>query len=232
MNDPSQTPSPAADAPLQFERAEMTDNATASACTVCKRQLRSYFDVNGLVVCPTCKENILASVQGGSGFARFMKAGLLGTGAAVVGALGYWAITAATGYNLGLIAIAVGWLVGTAVAKGAENRGGWFYQVLAVVLTYLSIGVSLIPEVLKASEANSEGGAARVIFGIIVAFTGPVIVGVSSPISGLIYGFGLWEAGRRNKKAVISVNGPFQVKEPAEQPEAAPQPALADASNS
>jgi hypothetical protein len=208
----SQTPAPAA--PLQFETAELPDSESARPCGACKQPLRdSYFDVNGTVMCPSCKEQVLAQLQGGSGFARVLKAGLFGVGAAIAGAAVYGAITTASGYNIGLISIAVGWLVGTAVAKGSEHRGGPGYQVLAFVFTYLAIGASMIPEVVKAADADASG-VAKVIMSVVVTFIGPVLQATESPLSGLIYAFGLWEAIKLTKRRVISVSGPYQVAAP------------------
>lgn len=206
----SQTPAPAA--PLQFETAELPDSESARPCGACKQPLRdSYFDVNGMVMCPSCKEQVLAQLQGGSGFARVLKAGLFGVGAAIAGAAVYGAITMASGYNIGLISIAVGWLVGIAVAKGSEYRGGPGYQVLAFVLTYLAIGASMIPEVVADADAS---GVAKVIMSVVVTFIGPVLQAKESPLSGLIYAFGLWEAIKRTRRRVISVSGPYQVAAP------------------
>ena len=43
-------------------------------------------------------------------------------GAAILGAILYFAVTAITGYEIGLVAIAVGWLVGRAIQKGTGGR--------------------------------------------------------------------------------------------------------------
>ena len=43
------------------------------------------------------------------------------------------------------------------------------------------------------------------------SFSAPVMVGMESPISLLIYGFALWEAWRRNTRPVLKIDGPFQL---------------------
>jgi hypothetical protein len=78
----------------------------------------------------------------------------LGLGGAIVGAGIYYAILAATGYEIGLVAIAVGWLVGRGVQKGSNGIGGWAYQALAVGLTYLAIVSTYVPFILKEATAD------------------------------------------------------------------------------
>ena len=57
--------------------------------------------------------------------------------------------------QLGLVAIAVGLLVGWAVRKGSGGRGGWKFQALAMALTYVSIAASWLPIMLRAAEADN-----------------------------------------------------------------------------
>ena len=57
----------------------------------------------------------------------------------MAGALGWGLVTQLTGYEIGLIAVAVGWLVGGAVRLGSKGLGGKPFQALAVALTYLAI---------------------------------------------------------------------------------------------
>ena len=75
----------------------------------------------------------------------FVRAAALGLGAAVVGSAVWYGIVRATEREWGLIAIVVGLFVGFAVRKGAGGRGGWQYQALAMVLTYVSITGSNVP---------------------------------------------------------------------------------------
>src|SRR2546426_12468468 len=81
----------------------------------------------------------MAGWSHGSSGRRFAKALALGLGAAVVGAAIYFGIAALTGYEFGLVAIVVGLLVGGAVRKGSNGRGGRRYQLLAAFLTYTPV---------------------------------------------------------------------------------------------
>ncbi len=135
--------SPGEDEVLQFDEAEFSAPAPAvqlPICVNCQQPIpNAYFEINGKVVCGHCREGVLAAVHGGSGMARFMRASLFGLGAAVVGAVLYYIVARTTGYNIGLIAILVGFMVGRAVHVGTGNRGGLVYQFLALFLTYSAI---------------------------------------------------------------------------------------------
>lgn len=146
-----------ADEQMQFDRAEGPD--AAPTCTRCKKPLTtSYFQVNGAVVCGTCRAALEAEWNRGGASGRFITAAGLGVLAALVGSGLYYAVLALTGYEFGLIAIVVGLLVGYAVRKGSNGRGGWRYQALAMFLTYTSIVSSYVPlivgEALKQRQAE------------------------------------------------------------------------------
>ena len=82
-------------------------------------------------------------------FGRFVKASLLGLGAGLVGAMVWYAIRVVTNYDIGLVAILVGYAVGKTVRHGSGGWGGRGYQVLAVLLTYISIAATYIPVVAE-----------------------------------------------------------------------------------
>ena len=183
-----------------------------------------------------------------------------------------------TGLNIGLVAVVVGLMVGGAVKAASGNRGGRFYQLLAVFLTYSAIAAMHVPDMLAvlqrrfdhdapAQVADADGKPARgpveaarleaekkdhapaprptvqppraqrewpglgvVLIGlgflIGIAYSLPVLVAFQSPISGLIFGFALWEAWKINRGVQLAFNGPFRLgtlhgDEPAIQPEEA-----------
>jgi hypothetical protein len=133
------------------------------ACARCQAPITAaYYEVNGHVVCSGCK-TALEGAPAGSGASRMLRATAFGLGGAVLGAGIYYAILAATGYEIGLVAILVGWLVGRAVQKGSNGAGGWAYQTLAVGLTYLAIVSTYVPFIFKsATENDSRSSAAAV----------------------------------------------------------------------
>ena len=230
---------------LQFERAERASQASGSACAVCKQPITtSYYEINGHVTCQRCRGRIIAERDRGTSSTRFAKALGLGLLAAAGGAGVYYAVAAATGSEYAIVAIVVGLLVGSAVRKGSNRRGGWRYQALAMSLTYSAIVVTYIPQIIKAvterrASASNEGvrGAAQpaptvdsartapkrigvggVLLGLgalfLLAAALPILAGISNIIGLFIIGIALYEAWRLNKAVALRITGPYQVSAP------------------
>jgi hypothetical protein len=143
---------------LRFD--EPAPDAGAPACARCQAAIASeYYEVNGHVVCASCKSAMEQS-PAGTGASRMLRAAAYGLGGAILGAAGYYAILAITGYEIGLVAIAVGWLVGRGVQKGSKGAGGWPYQTLAVGLTYLAIVSTYIPFIFKSFDGENAKATA------------------------------------------------------------------------
>jgi hypothetical protein len=132
---------------LQFYKAEFASAHSTKVCTRCKQSIASdYFEAGGQIVCRTCRDQLTGAVRDRWVFLRaLLYGGLVGAAGTLVWSL----IIHFTGYELGLIAIIVGVGVGLAVRKGSRGRGGWKYQTLAMVLTYVSITTSYVPIVFK-----------------------------------------------------------------------------------
>src|SRR4051794_2177756 len=133
-DDPGATP-PVDD--LQFEHAEFTSTPapmpTVLSCEVCKRQIDdAYYELSRKVLCERCRDHITAHFNGGSGPMRFLRAGVYGTLAGLGGTALYCLVWVLTGGPFSLIAIVIGFMVGSAVRKGAGYRGGLPFQLLAV----------------------------------------------------------------------------------------------------
>jgi hypothetical protein len=155
------------DVSLDFTRAQFSDGPPPpTTCAACNQPLtHEYFQVNGEVTCRTCRDAAEAELESGSAFRRFIFATVLGIGAGFVGCAIYWLVGWLTGYEFGLIAIVVGFLVGTAVRKGSSRRGGLPYQLLAVGLTYAAIAGTTIPDIVgelrkQAAAESAESGEA------------------------------------------------------------------------
>jgi hypothetical protein len=164
MSDPNTPPGE-----LQFDRVEGQGGQTpGGVCAECGQPLRDvYYDVNGRVLCERCRRAAEASWAAGSSAGRFGKAVVFGIAAAAAGSALYYGVLALTGYEFGLIAIVVGFLVGAAVKKGSSGRGGWKYQTLAMFLTYTSIVSSYVPlivrEVVSRDKTLQVGDTAHIL---------------------------------------------------------------------
>ncbi len=136
---------------LQFDQADFNNpDAKEMECGACHKKInKTYFDINGKSVCPECCGNFEAAQSKGNGTTRFIRALLFGVPAAILGAGIYYGISAATGYEFGLVAIVIGLMVGAAVRAGCRRKGGWAYQTLAILLTYMSIVSTYIPYMIQ-----------------------------------------------------------------------------------
>ena len=197
---------------LRFD--EPAPGSGSPVCARCRAAIAAaYYEVNGHVVCADCKE-ILGRDPAGSAPARLLRAGAFGLGAAILGAGLYYAILAATGYEIGLVAIAVGWLVGRGVQKGSNGAGGWAYQTLAVGLTYLAIVSTYVPFIVKSgAPASATAGhfAVGILALIAVAAAAPFLAGVENVLGLMIIGFALYQAWKMNRRVPLAISGPYAV---------------------
>jgi hypothetical protein len=148
---------------LQFDRAVQSEapNAGGLTCAICTTPLRTeYYHVAEQPACAACKdtarrENQKAETQRRHPgiLARSFGFGLV---AAIAGAILYFAVIAITGWEIGLVAIVIGFMVGAAVRKGSGNAGGRRFQWLAVILTYFAVGLAYTPLAFK---SFAEGGS-------------------------------------------------------------------------
>ena len=154
----------AADA-LQFDRAVPATGAHiarssthAVQCASCSAALaHQYFDAGGTPVCAPCKATLEQQAAPLREWKPMLRAILFGLGASIVGAGLYYGVIAITDFEIGLIAIATGYMVGWAVRRGARGRGGRRLQVVAVALTYASVAMAYTPLALFGPGEESVG---------------------------------------------------------------------------
>lgn len=146
---------PSGERPIDLQHARFDEGSSAETrCASCDQGIvQSYYTAGEKVFCEACKEKLTAPVEGSS-VGRLARATLFGLVAAAMGAGIWFAVSSFTGYEFGLIAVLVGFMVGTAVRLGSRERGGLRYQVLAVFLTYASIVSTYVP--LIVTEFNQE----------------------------------------------------------------------------
>lgn len=202
------------EAPLQFDRAEFDTPAAGAQCTACATQIQgSYWALRGQTLCNNCKFGVEQAFTPGSLVAEVPKAVLFGLGGGLAGSLVWYLVLRATNYEVGLIAILVGYLAGMGVSKAINGRGGRGYQVLAALITYVCIcwaRVPLIAEAMMRPEGGGEPvpGVAAWIVSIFVSLGYPLFAGLD-PIGWFIAAIGIYEAWRRNKKVDLAFEGPF-----------------------
>lgn len=214
--DPNQPPpQPGASAPLQFDKAEFTAPVSMQ-CAICKGPITGdFYQVNGHNVCPACRQQVEAQQGSIPGNSRFPIALAAGLGAAAVGVVVWLAVRMLSGAAWGIVAVAVGWMVGYAVRWGARGRGGTQYQVLAVILTYCAIAAAEAPYFLPRNPAPADYFRA-----FAEGATAPFVGGAGNILWWIIIFIGLQQAWQMNRNVGLQISGPFSARQPV--PPAAP----------
>jgi hypothetical protein len=199
--------------PIQFDRADYIE-VSELACKLCSQPLQhQYFDMGGSTICSECRNKIEQGRSDNSGARRFVRAAGFGFVAAALGAVVYAVIVNLTGFEFGLMAVVLGYVIGKAVWVGSFQRGGWRYQALAMVLTYIAICMEYLPQVLKAG--GHAYSAARIALAFAVSMLAPVLILLGEGLSGIlgvvIIGIGLYEAWKLNRSRGADIAGPFPI---------------------
>ena len=161
-----QTPTSTDAGELQFNEAEYSAPTTGGVnCAACGVGIADqYFQVNGAILCERCSTLVKTQLTGGVTFFRFFKACIFGLAASFAGFLIYFGILKLTGFEIGLISILVGYMVGAAVRRGSDGRGGILFQAIAVCCTYLAIAASysalVVPQFIEQMK-NDKAAAAQ-----------------------------------------------------------------------
>ncbi len=204
-----------------FERAEYGVGAGASAgqCARCGQRLTGrFFRVSGTPLCEPCA-NAAVNVPAEGASAAFVKAIVVGLGAAVVGSILYAVVEIATGWTIGYVALAVGWLVGKGMKWASAGRGGRRYQVMAAVLTYLSVSFAGLIVLLHAvAKRNPDEhvvlGARFVMFAVKYGLLAPFLElrdGLGGIIGLFILFIGIRTAWALTAGSEYGITGPHDV---------------------
>jgi len=201
-----------ADEALQFDHAEFKATPAFLICGGCGQPIRdAYHEIQGKVFCGDCRDRVVARFAGGSEPAQLARAGLFGLGAALAGAALFLLVSVLVGSSMVLIYIVIGYLVGVAVRKGAGYRGGWQYQVLAVLLTYTGMAFCHMLSMILVKMQQGVPIGPDLVALVKLAYAVPIIIGTNNIIGLVIIGFALLQAWRLNKKLQLPISGPFQV---------------------
>jgi hypothetical protein len=141
--------------PPQFRTAEYSGPSVGDRCKFCNQALTdSYFRVNRVMACAACVEKVKLKIPKDN-HAAFTRALIFGVGGAILGLILYATFSIVTGWIIGYVALAVGWIVGKAMMTGSGGIGGRRYQIVAVILTYAAVSLAAIPiDIAQASKSN------------------------------------------------------------------------------
>ncbi len=214
---------------LSFDKARFDESGPQSlSCAFCKRDVSgTYYEINGRTACEECRFRVESERSEGSSLGRAFRALLGGGVGGIVGAGIYYAVLALTGYEIGLVAIVVGLLVGFGVRWGSGGRGGRKYQALAVAITYVAIVSTHVPFIVEEARKQMESeaspavepavemtaGAAfsALLMLVLLLLATPFLAGIQNAIGILIIGFALYEAWRVNAHTPLHIEGPLQI---------------------
>jgi hypothetical protein len=223
---------------LQFTRAEPAGapGSNRPRCVACKSILAdTYFHAQRRPVCPACAHRIESHQQAPPAHS-LLKSALYGGAAALAGCIIFAAIEIMTGWQIGIIAILVGYMVGKAIRHASRGLGGRPQQILAVLLTYFAISFSYVGvAVAHTAKANAarqttavaapaavnpaDGGAHQTVavgslFALAWLGLAAPFLALADPmnlISLFIIFIGLRQAWVLTGRSAIVITGPYQV---------------------
>jgi len=144
----------------QFNTAEYAGTSGTDQCKLCGQAIAGpYYRVNGAMACASCAERAQRETPTAS-HAQFVRAILFGVAAAIGGIIVYAAFGIITGWMIGYVSLAVGYMVGKAMMKGSQGFGGRRYQVAAVLLTYAAVALGetsiLVSQYMKQDTTQKQ----------------------------------------------------------------------------
>ncbi len=201
---------------MEFEKADLgaTEQEAGHACALCAAPLtEQYWSAGNAMVCGGCAEAVRSGPPKAGGLVRALKAGASGVAFGLVGTAIYAAIIQFAEYELALLTIFIGWLVGQGVRRGADGRGGLGYQTMAAVLTYVMCMLSYAPALYVGATSGPEAlpAPAALLFAPLLSLALPFF-GDMNIISVLILAFGVYQGFRVPAVAKVTVDGPFGLK--------------------
>ena len=129
----------------QFATAEYSAKPGETACKSCGQAISGdYYRVNGALTCANCAQRLKEQIPKDS-HAAFVRGVLFGVGGAILGLSVYVAFALATGWMVGFVSLAIGYIVGKAIVMGSQGLGGRRYQIAAVLLTYIAVSLAAVP---------------------------------------------------------------------------------------
>ena len=151
-----------------------------------------------------------------SGSPGLGRALLFGLGGSAIGIGIYLGLPVSSGVEVSLLAVMVGYAIGKTVRRGGGGLGGTGCRIIAIALTYASLGVAYLGvEILtigpvRQVELPAGFTTADVPAMIGLAIEMPWLRIRWSPSHVLIVGFALWQGWRLNRPRRFVVDGPRQ----------------------
>lgn len=147
----------------QFNTAEYSSKPGASICRSCNQTMGgTYYRVNGALACPNFVEQLKNQLPKDS-HSAFTRGLIFGIGGAILGLIIYATFGIVTGWVIGYLSLAVGYIVAKAILMGSGGMGGRRYQIAAILLTYFAVSTAAIPvgisQFVKTKNAGPHASA-------------------------------------------------------------------------
>jgi hypothetical protein len=148
-------------------------------------------------ICPNCATSLEKTFEAETENPNLLGALALGLSAAVISALVWYLLVALTHYQIGFVAVGVGFLIGVAVRFGAGGQRGIALQLASVAITLLAMGTSEYLIVRHfAAQALAEEGYTSIPLVLPIGLMLMLVVESikSDPLTLLFWGIAAWEA--------------------------------------
>lgn len=154
-----------------------------------------------VTICPTCASAVLIAraAKEETEDPNLVGALVLGVGAAALSALLWYVMVILTNYQLGIVAIAVGWVVAHGVIRGSGSKRGPCLQTLSVACTVMAMALSeyLIVHHFTAQALLRQGYPNLPLLLPPQTMAALVVEGLKvDPLTLLFWGIAFWEAFR------------------------------------
>jgi uncharacterized membrane protein len=149
-----------------------------------------------MLVCPDCEAAMEEALRSETQNVNFAGAALLGLAAGLATSFLWYLSVVKSGYLLGIVAIAVGWVVARATMLGGGKKRGLHVQALSVAVTCLSMLFAeyLIIRYYAVAAFKEMGYVVPAILPVSTMFN---LIGLGlkeEPTTLVFWGIALWEA--------------------------------------
>lgn len=150
-------------------------------------------------LCEVCREATEKAFKAETQNPNMVMAAILGVLAAIIAGVAWFLLSVLTGYQIGYVAIGVGFIIGYAVIWGAGKKRGASLQMLSAAITVVTLLISqyvivlyYLRKYLLEHKAEFSGYNGQWIF--VSPFNPDVLKGMFSPMGVLIWAIGIYFA--------------------------------------
>jgi hypothetical protein len=163
------------------------------------------------VICSNCAASFERALQAETENPNLIGALLVGVVAALAASLVWYAAVAITNYQLGILAVGVGWLIGQAVVFGSGRKRGPALQAISVGITIVAMALSeyLIVRHFVVEALTEEGYTDFALFLPLDVMVEIMLEGIKADLLTLLFwGIAVWAAfsvpaRRRLRRAAV-----------------------------